>query len=126
MRSSFIRFSFVGFTCFCLNTLFFFILIDIFRMHYFLATVACFFFINLVGFILNKSFTFGFQGRFLVSAIRYFSVMAFSLTSNLFLMWILVGLLRFHYIIASLIISVIMLLFNFSIHRAWSFGSIAK
>lgn len=123
MNPSFLRFSFVGFTCFSLNILFFFVLIDIFRMHYFFATAVCFFLLNSLGFILNKFFTFNYQGKFYVSAIKYFSVMAFSLASNIFLMWIFVGLLAFHYIVASLIISVFMLAFNFFLHRMWSFRS---
>lgn len=126
MAYEFIRFSFVGLTCFIINIVLLFVFIEFYEMHYAAATVVCFFFLNLLGYVLNKFFTFRHKGKFFTSFVKYFSVMVFSLGLNLFLMWILVGVAGLHYMAASVMISILMLLLNFFSHRIWSFEKFRK
>lgn len=122
-KFQFFRFSLVGGLCIILNLGLFYLLIDIYQWHYLLATVDAFFIINGIGFLLNKNFTFqqGFTA-FFPELIRYYIGMAVSFSANILLMAFLVSVLHIHYFIASFTISLLLVFFNFILHRGWTFG----
>lgn len=116
------KFILVGLLCSSLNILFLYTLIDIIHFHYITSTTIAFVVINYIGYILNKLFTFERKElsiRFSIS--KYYFVMFCSLIINLSLMYFLVSILKLWYISASIFITILLFLFNFLLHKTWSF-----
>ena len=120
--SQIIRFSFVGAVCLGFNTLSLYILIEFAHLHYLISTVIAFFFSNLLGFFLNKYYTFRtLKTNIYRELYKYYAVMTSSFTANLLLMIILVGLFKIWAIYASLGVAVILYVYNYTMHKNWSF-----
>ncbi len=120
--SQIIRFSFVGAFCLGFNTLILYVLMEFGHLHYLLSTIIAFFFSNLLGFFLNKYYTF----RALKTSIwkelyKYYAVMTSSFIANLLLMVILVDLFKLWAIYASLLVAIILYIYNYLMHKNWSF-----
>lgn len=117
-----LRFLSVGILCLSFNTIILYILIEINKIQYLIATVIGFFLSNLLGFFLNKYFTFrALKTNIWREIYKYYSVMGSSFLVNLFLMKILVDIFKIWAIYASLIIAVIMTTYNYLLHKKWSF-----
>lgn len=117
-----LRFLCVGILCLSFNTVILVIAIKIAKLQYLIATVIGFFFSNLLGFLLNKYFTFrALKTNIWQEIYKYYSVMGSSFFVNLGLMAILVDIFKIDAIYASLIIAVIMTTYNYLLHKKWSF-----
>lgn len=117
-----LRFLCVGILCLSFNTVILVITIKIAKLQYLIATVIGFFFSNLLGFFLNKYFTFrALKTNIWQEIYKYYSVMGSSFFVNLGLMAILVDIFKIDAIYASLIIAVIMTTYNYLLHKKWSF-----
>lgn len=117
-----IKFSIVGALCLTFNIGILWILTDKFAVEEMMATIIGFFFSNLLGFFLNKYFTFKVTNTNIWKEIyKYYAVMASSFIANLFLMFILVKLLNIWIVYASLMIAIIFYIYNYLMHKNWSF-----
>jgi putative flippase GtrA len=117
-----IKFSIVGALCLTFNISILWILTDKFAVEEMIATIIGFFFSNLLGFFLNKYFTFKATNTNIWKEIyKYYAVMTSSFIANLFLMFILVKLLNIWIVYASLMIGIIFYIYNYLMHKNWSF-----
>jgi putative flippase GtrA len=117
-----IKFITVGAFCLLLNTIILYISIEIANIQYLLATGIGFFLSNLIGFLLNKYYTFkAFKTNIWRELYKYYGVMGSSFLTNLLLMAILVEFLKIWAIYASFIVAVIMTTYNYLMHKKWSF-----
>jgi putative flippase GtrA len=117
-----LKFLSVGVLCLSFNTIILYVFIEVFKIQYLIATIVGFFLSNLLGFFLNKYFTFqAFNTNIVVEIIKYFSVMGSSFTVNLLLMIIFVEIFKIWEIYASLIIAVMLTIYNYLLHKKWSF-----
>lgn len=117
-----IKFSIVGALCLTFNVAILWILTDKFAVEEMMATIIGFFFSNLLGFFLNKYFTFKVTNTNIWKEIyKYYAVMTSSFIANLFLMFILVKLLNIWIVYASLMIAIIFYIYNYLMHKNWSF-----
>jgi putative flippase GtrA len=121
-KKQIIKFSAVGGLCLTFNLLILWILTDYFAVEDLIATIIGFFFSNLLGFFLNKYFTFKVTNTNIFKEIyKYYAVMTSSFIANLVIMFILVKIFKIWVIYASLIVSVIFYIYNYLMHKNWSF-----
>lgn len=117
-----IKFSIVGALCLTFNVTILWILTDKFTVEEMMATIIGFFFSNLLGFFLNKYFTFKVTNTNIWKEIyKYYAVMTSSFLANLVLMFILVKLLDIWIVYASLMVAIIFYVYNYLMHKNWSF-----
>ncbi|CAH0348134.1 glycosyltransferase [Aquabacterium sp. CECT 9606] len=116
------RFACVGIVFVALNLVTLKILVDYWSIPYLQSCVIAFVLLNFFSYRINKVFAFrleaDFQGRELF---RYYFVMAFSLLINLTSMWILVDIFKLNYLWASLAVSAVLAVMNFSGHANLTF-----
>ncbi|WP_155629043.1 GtrA family protein [Burkholderia stagnalis] len=118
----FLRFVLVGGLCTLLNLLTLWFVTTRIGWHYLVAVVISFLVVNGIGFALNKYFTFTRASRPKLREIRrYYAVMLGTLALNLSIMFLLVDVLGIHYLLASIVITVLFTLFNFVAHSGWTF-----
>jgi putative flippase GtrA len=117
-----VKFTFVGAFCLGINTLILYFLIEVAYFHYLISTIIGFFLSNLVGFFLNKYYTFqAIKTNVFKELYKYYTVMTSSFLANLCFMVILVDLFKIWAIYASLLVAVILYIYNYLMHRNWSF-----
>lgn len=122
LKSKFFKFCLVGGLCAFLNLVILYILTTILSLHYILSTIFLMFSVNILGFYLNKRYTFKTdKNRFWRELWKYQTVMVSSFLTILFLMYLLVDILHIWYIYANIIITVSTTMYNFLMHRSWSF-----
>lgn len=122
LRSKFLRFCLVGGFCALLNLFILYILTTILNWHYILSTIFLMFSVNVLGFYLNKRYTFKTEKkRFWRELWKYQTVMFSSFITILLLMYLLVDVFRIWYIYANIIITVGTTSYNFLMHKNWSF-----
>ncbi len=117
-----VKFSVVGALCLTFNVVILWILTDKFAVEEMMATIIGFFFSNLLGFFLNKYFTFKVTNTSILKEIyKYYTVMTSSFIANLILMFVLVKILNIWIVYASLLVAIIFYIYNYLMHKNWSF-----
>ena len=112
----------VGGVCLGVNTLTLWALTSWLGLHYLASTVIAFSTITPFGFLLNKALTFRTHRRYMpIELPRYVIAMAASFLANIALMYLLVSVLGFWYLAASLIVAVVLVIVNFLTSDRWSF-----
>ena len=121
-RSKFFRYSIVGAFCACQNIAILYFLKSILNLHYIFATIVQMVFVNSIGFYLNKRYTFKTKiNNFWSELWKYHTVMFSSFLTVLALMFLFVDILNIWYLYAFIIATIIMTLFNFLMHKKWTF-----
>lgn len=119
----FARFLAVGAIAVGVNLALFAVLVGVLGWGYLAATVVVFIVVNAGAFVLNRGWVFGSHRAVAPSLARYYAVMTTSLVLNLILMRVLVETVGFHYLVASVIVSVLLAGANFAAHDRITFGS---
>ena len=125
IRRPIVRFLAFGAFSVGLNLVLYWILVGHWGLNYLLATVIVFLIGNLVGFSLNRRFTFTAKsaaGHRRSQMIRWYAVMGLSLLLNLVLMAVLISGAGLSYLLASPIVSVVFALGNFVAHDRFTFA----
>lgn len=123
LRNQFLRFFTVGGFCAFLNLIILYILTDLCKFHYLVSILIQNIFVNSIGFYLNRSFTFKkAKDNFLQGLIKYHIVMVSSLIIVSFLMYLFVDIFHIWYMTAFIIVTVIMIAYNFISHKKWTFN----
>lgn len=121
-KRQFSTFLFVGLFCTGLNYFLLYFLVSRLYIHYMLSFSIVFLIGNLVGFFLNKKYTFKTSGTSFLNEIwKYYSVMFSNFLINLILIYILVNYFHVWYLYASLITTIGGIFYNFIMHKKWSF-----
>jgi glycosyltransferase involved in cell wall biosynthesis/putative flippase GtrA len=122
-HARFVRFALVGAAMTLCNLALLALLVDGLGLHVLVACTVSFFVLNGLGYLLNKGFTFRLPPRpEWAEGLRYYAVMALSLAANLALMQLLVGGLGWHYLAASLVVTVLLAVLNYLGHAGFTFG----
>jgi putative flippase GtrA len=118
----FVAFVLVGGVCLAANTVLLWALTSELGMHYLISTVVAFAAITPLGFLLNKVITFRTRREYArIELPRYFAAMATSFAANLALMYLLVSVFGVWYLAASLVVALLLVIFNFISSDRWSF-----
>lgn len=125
-KSGFFKFLVVGLFCTLQNVFWLYLLTTILKFHYLISTIILMITVNSLGFYLNKRYTFQTQKtRTLKSVftelIKYHTVMLSSSLIILVLMYVFVDIFGIWYILSNLVISIGMSIYNFLIHKRWTF-----
>lgn len=119
----FFTYAIVGGGCMLLNLAVLWLLTSVLGLHYLVSTMISFFTLTPVGFALQKLLTFRTpRAAARVEWPRYFVTMGASFGANLGLMYVLVSLIGLWYLVASLIVTVLLLVANFLANDRWSFA----
>lgn len=119
-----IRFVMVGGLCFVTNLAVLYGGTDVLGWHYLISMAVSIVVANTLGWLLNRLWTFGESGQaWWAEYGRYLSVCFSSTLISLVLMVLCVSVMGLHYLLASAMIAVLMLIFNFIAHRDWSFAA---
>lgn len=122
VSSKFFRFCIIGGFCTSLNLVSLYALTTILKVHYILSTIILMLTVNTLGFYLNRRFTFkSKKKRFWHELWKYHTVMFSSSLTVLILMYVLVDIFHIWYLYANIITTIIMIFYNFSMHKRWSF-----
>ena len=124
-QNQFFRFLLIGGFCTLQNIFWLYLLTTILGLHYIISTIILMFTVNSLGFYLNNRFTFKQYGQtwrsFLRKLLKYHTVMLSSFLTILLLMYILVDILQIWYLWANILITIGTTLYNFTIHKKWTF-----
>ena len=118
------RFLLVGGFCALQNTFLLYLLTTVIGWHYAISTATVTILINSIGYCLNRRYTFKLQKRknnFWQGLLKYQLVMLSSFLTVLLSMYILVEIVRIWYLYAHILISIAMAVYNFLMHRKWTF-----
>lgn len=74
-----------------------------------------------INYRLNRRFTFASRVRHAVAVPRFLLVAAAGVALNAVLMWLGVEVLHLHYLLAQVATTVLVLLWNFALHKLWTF-----
>lgn len=119
----FLRFVLVGGVCTLLNLSTLWFVTTRLGWHYLIAVTISFFMVNGVGFVFNKYFTFtSISPPDFREILRYYFVMSSSLALNLAIMFIMVDVLGINYLLSSVAITLLFMIFNFLAHLGWTFA----
>jgi putative flippase GtrA len=117
------RYVATGGICVLLNVLIAMVLTEYFGLHYLVSLAVCSAIVTVVGFFLNKSWTFRTRGSpVLPEFLRYALVTGVNIVITLCACALLVEKLRIPYLFAIAIIGVGAAPLTYIVHRAWSFG----
>ena len=120
--SQFLRFFFVGGFCASLNILILYIFTGLLNFHYLFPLIIQAIVVNTIGFLLNRKFTFQkSEKRFWKELIKYHYVMLSSFLLVSSLMYLFVDIFQIWYMFSFIIVTIIMLVFNFISHKKWTF-----
>ncbi len=118
----FLRFVLVGSLGYISSILIIYLLTEKLKLHYIISWQVAWFFSNLLTFSINKLYTFNSKKRNFVFEIwRYYLVNSSSLFFALIGVYVMVEAFRVNYLIASVLVSLISLFYNFILHKKWSF-----
>ena len=116
------RFGTVGAVCALLNVALLWLMTDKLGLHYLISTAVAFLLTNLLGFLLNRWYSFRSTSKAVAKeAGRYYIAMAGSFTAAVGMMYVLVDLLRIHYLVSSIVVSALFFLWNYAVHLSWTF-----
>ena len=120
--SQFLRFFFVGGFCASLNLLILYIFTGLVGFHYLISLAIQTVVVNTIGFLLNRKFTFKKSGRrFWKELAKYHYVMLSSFLVVSSLMYLFVDIFQIWYMLSFIIVTIVMLIFNFISHKKWTF-----
>jgi putative flippase GtrA len=116
-----IKFSFFGAFGYLFSVALIFCLKEFLQVHYLVAWFLAWIFTNLITFFFNNKYTFKNNKKIIPTLIKYYTVNLSSFLITLALMYVSVELLKIYYLTATIGISLVLLGYNFIIHRNWSF-----
>ncbi|MCA2629393.1 MULTISPECIES: GtrA family protein [unclassified Microcystis] len=118
----FLRFVLVGSLGYISSILIIYLLTEKLKLHYIISWQVAWFFSNLLTFYTNKLYTFNSKKRnFWFEIWRYYLVNSSSLFFAIIGVYVMVEAFRVNYLIASVLVSLISLFYNFILHKKWSF-----
>jgi putative flippase GtrA len=121
-HSKFFRYSSIGAFCACQNIAILYFFKSILNLHYIFATIIQMIFVNSIGFYLNRRYTFKTEiNNFWSELWKYHTVMFSGFLTVLLLMYIFVDILNIWYLYAFIIVTIVMTIFNFLMHKKWTF-----
>jgi putative flippase GtrA len=117
-----LNFILIGGICAILNIVGLYILTTILHLNYLISFILVFLVGNLLGFYLNKYYTFKTKTRyFWVELWKYYGVMLSSFGINLIFVYVMVEFFKIWYLNAAIIITIGCTIYNYFMHNKWSF-----
>lgn len=118
-----LRFAVVGTVCFLSGIASLYLLTDVVGLHYLISMSISLLIVSLLGWLLNRAWTFKSRSLQVKAEIgRYVAVNLAGYGATLVLMALLVSGLGIHYLGASVVVAILMMLVNYLAHKNWSFG----
>jgi dolichol-phosphate mannosyltransferase len=121
--AEFARYLVTGASCIALNVVIITALTEYAGFHYLLSVAVCFGTVTLVGFLVNRYWTFRKRGGVPLQDLRrYLLVTIGNMAASLVLCAFFVDVLNIRYYIAVVVVSIVLAPLSFILHRGWSFG----
>nr|MBF0221236.1 GtrA family protein [Desulfobulbaceae bacterium] len=117
-----ISFMIIGGGCYGLSILLLYFFTDICNLHYLISTLLAFVAANFAGYSCNRHYTFtGANNSYWHGLWRYNAVLLTSLLLVISFMYLLVDILHVWYLLANILITTVITVYNFFIHKRWTF-----
>ncbi|TRT62760.1 MULTISPECIES: GtrA family protein [unclassified Microcystis] len=120
-EKQFSKFFSVGLVCTVFNYVGLYLLTSILGIYYLVSFCIVWLLGNLLGYWLNKKYTFKSPKSIVGEIHKYYLVMLSSLLINLMIIYILVKYFQVWYLIASVLTTILGIFYNFILHKKWSF-----
>lgn len=120
-EKQFSKFFSVGLVCTVFNYVGLYFLTSILGIYYLVSFCIVWLLGNLLGYWLNKKYTFKSPKSIMGEIQKYYLVMLSSLLINLMVIYVLVKYFQVWYLIASLLTTIMGIFYNFILHKKWSF-----
>ena len=122
IAKEFIKFCFVGVTNLAVDIVVYWFLTRALDLYYFYAAVVSFCVAVTWSFLVNRRWTFRHRGSDLGGQyLKFFVANVISMIINLSLFYIFVDYLLVHDLLSKVVVAVIVVFFNFSINKFWTF-----
>lgn len=121
LHIQFIRFAAAGLTATSIQYILLIYLVEACRIDYIVSSTLSYFFSAVSNYLINCLFTFKSTAKRHKSAFKFFSVSVFGLIINGFIMSILINILNIKYLISQILVTSVILLFNFIFVKYWAF-----
>lgn len=122
IAKEFIKFCFVGVTNLAVDILVYWFLTRAVDLYYFYAAVLSFVVAVTWSFLINRRWTFRHQGSDLGGQyIKFFVANLISMAINLSLFYLFVDYLNVYDLLAKALVAIIVVFFNFSLNKFWTF-----
>jgi putative flippase GtrA len=118
---SFIKFLGVGVIATIIQYLILILLVEMFFAAPLIASTCGFIFSSTINYLLNYYFTFGSQAKHQLAAMKFVMVAAAGLALNSSIVYLLTERWITHYILAQVVATFIVLLWNFFAHQHWTY-----
>ncbi|MGL5807304.1 MAG: GtrA family protein [Xenococcaceae cyanobacterium] len=116
------RFLIVGFFCAFQNIFLLYFFKEFLHLHYLVSIIILSIVVNSIGFYLNRRYTFqNNNNQFWKEFIKYHTVMLSSYLTVSISMYVLVDIFNIWYLSAFLIMTVVITIYNFALHKKWTF-----
>jgi putative flippase GtrA len=99
----------------------FILLIEFFYVEAVMASAFGYGLSSILNYLLNYHFTFSSNAKHSVAALKFTIVVIVGLSLNSLIMYILVNLFSCHYLLAQIITTGVVLIFNFVVHKYWTY-----
>lgn len=117
-----IRYVIVGGTCATIEFTVFSSLVLYYHIHYLVANVLAFFTAFIVGFFLQKHWTFkNYEKKYVKQMTKCFTVVSIGFLLNTFLIYVFIGVIGLHVFIGKPLQLFIVFFWNYSGQRFWTF-----
>ena len=118
----FVRFLIVGGLCYLLGLALLYVFTEHLGLHYLVSLVIAMLILSTIGWAMNRSWAFrSTDPKWLAEAQRYVAANLSAWLITLALMALLVSGLGVNYLHASAVVAALMAIFNYLLHRHWSF-----
>ena len=115
------KFLSVGAVATAIQYVIFIALIEFFSVEIVIASASGYAISSILNYFLNYHFTFTSNAKHHVAVFKFTIVVIIGLTLNSFIMYVLVNLFSSYYLLAQLITTGAVLVFNFLIHKYWTY-----
>ena len=118
----FFKFTLVGVFCAVQNIVILYLLTSTLKLNYNLGIFIQMLYVNSLGFYLNRRYTFESKNtKFWQELLRYHTTMISSFIFVCIGMFFLVKILNIWYLYAYILLTIVMLIYNFLVHKIWTF-----
>ena len=117
----FFRYLVVGISTFLFDVGLLYGLVEIFKIHYLIATTLAWSSATIANYLLNKIWSFKSSASYFFSSLKYAVLLGANYLFTIFMMYVLVEILLFYYVYAKIVIVAVIACWNFFIYKHFVF-----
>jgi len=117
----FFRYLVVGISTFLFDVGLLYGLVEIFKIHYLIATTLAWSSATIANYLLNKIWSFRSSASYFFSSLKYIALLGMNYVFTIFMMYVLVEIFLFYYVYAKIAIVAAIACWNFFVYKHFVF-----